>query len=114
MRSNIKMENQNITMVRGDTLSFNVEVFDENGDAITVDSADFTCKKLGSDESNVFHKSLNSGITQYDGYLAIRVAPEDTKEINVGQYFYDCQIGVDDDVFTILKGVLEIEQDVTY
>ena len=28
MRSNFKMENKNITMVRGDTLSYNVEVTD--------------------------------------------------------------------------------------
>lgn len=114
MRSNFKMENKNITMTRGDTLAFNVFVTDQKGDIIEVDSADFTCKKLGTDESNIFHKSLGAGITQFDDCLAVRVAPEDTREVNAGQYFYDMQIGFNDDIFTILKGVLEIEQDVTF
>lgn len=114
MRTNFQMENQNITMTKGDTLSFNVIVTDQDGAPITVDSADFSCKKLGIDEANIFRKQLNAGITQDEEFLTVRVAPEDTKEVEAGRYFYDCQIGVDDDIFTIMKGVLEIEQDVTY
>ena len=114
MRSNFKMENKNITMVRGDTLSFNVEVTDANGDLIEVDSAYFTCKKISTDDSNVFKKALGAGITQDEDGMTVRVAPEDTRNVNAGQYFYDMQIGVGEDIFTILKGVLEIEQDVSY
>ncbi len=114
MRTNFKMENKNITMTRGDTLAFNVFVTDADGNAITVDSADFTCKKMGTDVLNVFRKSLNAGITQDEECLTVRVAPEDTENVDAGQYFYDCQIGVNNDVFTILKGILSIEQDVTF
>lgn len=114
MRSNLKMENKNITMVRGDTLSFNVEVTDAGGDLIEIDSAYFTCKKLSTDDSNVFQKALGSGISMLDDCYVVRVAPEDTRNVNAGQYFYDMQIGVGEDIFTILKGVLEIEQDVSY
>lgn len=114
MRTNFKMEYKNITMTRGDTLSFNVEVMDANGDPMTVDSADFTCKKLGADDSNVFRKSLGTGISQLEDCLVVRVAPEDTREVEVGRYFYDLQLGVGSDIFTVMKGVLEIEQDVTF
>ena len=114
MRSNFKMENKNITMVRGDTLSFNVEVTDANGEIIEVDSAYFTCKKLATDDVNIFKKALGAGITQDEVGLIVRVAPEDTRNVSAGQYFYDMQIGVGEDIFTILKGVLEIEQDVSY
>ena len=114
MRSNFKMENKNITMVRGDTLSFNVEVTDADGEIIEVDSAYFTCKKISTDDSNVFKKALGAGITQDEDGMTVRVAPEDTRNVNAGQYFYDMQIGVGEDIFTILKGVLEIEQDVSY
>lgn len=114
MRSNFKMENKNITMTRGDTLSFNVEVTDGDGELIEVDSAYFTCKKLSTDESNIFRKALGSGITQFDDCFVVRVAPEDTRNVDAGQYFYDLQIGVGDDIFTIMKGVLEIEQDVSF
>ncbi len=114
MRANFKMEDSNITMTKGDTLSFNIFVTDSNGNAVTVDSADFTCKKLATDEVNVFRKSLNAGISQDEECLTVRVAPQDTQNVDAGLYFYDCQIGVEDDVFTILKGILTIEQDVTF
>ena len=113
-RTNFKMENENITMSRGDTLMFNVQVFDENGQAMEVDSAFFTCKKRASSQENVFQKALGSGITQSDGMLAVRVAPEDTREVDEGTYFYDMQIGVTPDVYTIKKGILSIEQDVSW
>lgn len=113
MRTNFQMQNQNITMVKGDTLAFNVQAFDDDGNPVTVDSAYMTCKKRPSDTEKVFQKSLNNGIEQSDGLMLVRVAPEDTKEVDEGEYFYDFQIGVDDDVFTLMIGVLTLEQDIT-
>ena len=114
MRTSFKMEDKNITMTKGDTLSFNIFVTDSNGNAVTVDSAYFTCKKVATDETTVFKKALGAGIEQDEDCLTVRVAPEDTEFVDAGLYFYDCQIGVDFDVFTILKGILTIEQDVTF
>lgn len=113
MRTNFQMQDQNITMVKGDTLAFNVQVFDDEGNPVTVDSAFMTCKKRPSDTEKVFQKSLNNGIEQSDGLMLVRVAPEDTQEADEGEYFYDFQIGVDDDVFTLMIGVLTLEQDIT-
>lgn len=113
-RTNFKMENKNITMVRGDTLSFNVLVNDQNGDLIEFDSAYFTCKKISTDDTNIFKKALGDGISRIDEGYVVRVAPEDTENVEAGRYFYDLEIGIEDDIFTIIKGVLEIEQDVSY
>ena len=112
MRTNFQMEYQNITMIAGDTLAFNVEVLDENGNAITVDSADMVCKKDATSSENVFHKSLGSGISQTDALMTVRVAPNDTKEVDAGRYYYAMQIGVGNDIFTLMTGVLNIEQNV--
>ena len=117
-RTNFKFLNEDkyITMTRGDTFSFGIELLDENGEAFTTDlaSAFFTCKHNHTDVANVFRKSLGDGISKIaNGQYAVRVAPADTEDIEAGKYFYDLQIGVNSDVFTILKGVLEIEQDVT-
>ena len=114
MRTNFKMEDKNITMTKGDTLSFNMTVTDQHGNAFTVDTCNFTCKKLATNETNVFKKSLGAGITQDDEIITVRVAPEDTRNVDAGEYFYDCEIGVGDDVFTLMKGILTIEQDVTF
>ena len=113
-RTNFCWQYENITMVRGDTLAFNAEIFDENGDPVTVDSAQFTCKKNPLGSETVFHKTLGSGITQSDGMLTVRIAPEDTKEADAGEYMYDFQIGIDHDIYTIKLGTLSILQDVTF
>lgn len=113
MRTNFQFQNQNITMVKGDTLAFNVEVFDEAGQPITVDSAFMTCKEIPTGEDFIFQKTLSDGITQSDGIMVVRVAPNDTKEIDAGEYFYDLQIGVGQDVFTIMIGTLSLMQNVT-
>ena len=114
MRTNFLMADQNITMIMGDTLAFNVEVTDQNGDVITVDSAYFTCKKNVTDSEKAFQKSLGSGIIQSEGLLTVRVAPEDTRSLDAGQYFYDMEIGVGSDIYTLMRGTLSIEQDVTF
>lgn len=113
MRTNFNMSDENITMVKGDTLSFNITVTDDSGEPVTVDSAYFTAKKNPADVTPAFQKSLGSGITQDDGVLTVRVAPTDTASLYEGLYFYDCQIGIDSDKYTLLRGILTLEQEVT-
>lgn len=112
MRTNFQFQDQNISMVKGDTLAFNCEVFDKNNNPMTVDSAFITCKKIPTASEYVFQKSLGDGISQENGILSVRVAPEDTAETDAGQYYYDFQIGVGDDVYTIMIGTLSLEQDI--
>lgn len=108
----IDLAKQNITFVRGDTFSFGVEI---DGLEQDLDTAFFTCKQNYTDEENAFQKSLGNGITKLaDGKYIVRVAPEDTASLKAGKYFYDFQISVNTDVFTVLYGVLELEQDVTF
>ena len=112
-RTNFKMEYENITMTKGDTVAFNCIVFDENNNPMTVDTAFFTVKKRLTGEQ-IFQKSIGDGIVQSDGMLSVRVAPEDTKEIDEGIYFYDFCIGIGQDVYTIKKGSFTVEWDATY
>lgn len=119
MRSNFSMWQEHIvtadeyiTMTKGDTLSFGLEVTDQDGDGIDLETAYFTCKKNLSEI--VFQKSLGDGITQTgDGEYVVRVAPEDTESLLADRYFYDLQLGVNGDIFTFKKGVLEIADDAT-
>ena len=110
------MEKVNLEMIRGDTLQFAVEIeFDEGPQKL--ESAYFSCKK-NYDDKAIFQKKLNDGITyrateRNKLYYVVRVAPEDTESVEPGQYYYDLQIGVNSDVFTILHGVLKIYDDVT-
>ena len=115
MLTNFHMEERYIRMIRGDTLSFGIELMDENGDpfAQDIDSAFFTCKSNLSD--TLFKKTLSDGISKADtGKYTVRVAPDDTRQAKAGKYFYDLEIGVNGDKFTIMHGVLELVQDVTF
>lgn len=101
----------NIELVKGDTLSFGME-FQEYTDGLS--SAYFSVKKNRTDKSYIFQKSLGNGITESSKTeYVIRVAPEDTENLEVGQYYYDLQISADGDVFTVLRGILNLYWPVT-
>lgn len=105
------MANKYIRMYRGDTLAFNMEIEGLQSD---LDNAYFSCKASYSEESYIFQKTLGDGITMIDtGVYFVRVAPEDTNNIEPGRYYYDLQLCVGEDVYTVLSGVLEIDHDVT-
>lgn len=105
------MADYNITMVRGDTLSFGLEI---EGLEQDLETAFFSCKSSYSAPNYAFQKSLNDGITKVDtGSYRVRVAPGDTQQLEAGTYYYDLQIGVNNDIFTILRGALAIEHEIT-
>ena len=107
----------NLEMIKGDTLSFAFEVeFDEAPQKL--EKADFTCKTNFDDDDVVFHKELEKGINfskqeRNKLFYIVRIAPEDTENLEAGMYYYDLQIELNGDVFTILNGSLKIESDVT-
>lgn len=115
MRSNFYMEDKYIRMVRGDTLSFGIEIMDETGAPFDqdLDHAYFICVSFRTDEGLIFKKTLADGINKIDtGKYSVRVAPEDTKNARVGKYFYDLAIEANGDKFTVMRGILELEQDI--
>lgn len=117
VRTNFTMEDDYIRMIRGDTLSFGLQLYDETGTPFGQDleRACFTCKSNRSDKRYLFKKTLADGISKVgEGQYAVRVAPRDTSSAKAGRYFYDLEIVVNGDTFTLMKGILELEQDVTY
>lgn len=106
--------NVKLTMTRGDTASFGMLTMLDDGTYYDVDTAFFSVR-AGYDGDLVFQKSLGDGITHVDtGTYTVRIAPEDTENIPAGQYYYDLEIGANSDIFTVLKGILDIDHDVTY
>lgn len=106
------MADANLTMIRGDTAAFGV-VYD--GTTQDLDSAYFTIKKDWSDISPIVQKSIGDGIAKADtsAYI-VRVAPDDTEVLEPGFYVYDLQLSLNNDVFTFLRGTLQIKADATY
>lgn len=106
--------NKDISTIRGTTYSFNFIVDEE------IDKAYFSCKRtMDKDDTDyLFQKTLNNGISLVDhteeGYVyVVRVAPEDTNELDAGKYFYDLKIKINGDVIPPLIGKFKIINDVT-
>ena len=103
---------QNLSMIRGDTFSFDLKLSEV--DESSIRSIFFTVKRKATDTDAVLQKSLEDGVSLLEGTIyRIRVAPEDTQGVASGKYVYDLQIGVENDIYTILMGTLQITQDVT-
>lgn len=101
---------KNIKMVAGDTVSFGFEIKGVSN----LDTAFFSCKRNYQDEYYVFQKQLGNGITAgEDGKYIVRIAPEDTENLSAGMYCYDLEVGVNNDVYTILRGDFEIVSEIT-
>ena len=109
------MNYDNLYMVKGDTFRFTIEI-----EGLTDDLTDayFSCKKNKEDTTYIFQKSLGDGITKTSEtdtskFYEIVVDPDDTDDVEEGNYFYDLQLEVDDEKFTPLLGVLKIDWDIT-
>lgn len=109
MRTNFQMADENITMVSGDTLSFNVVLKDQSGEAVTVSDASFIAQR-NYGEAPIVWKRLGQGISQTGEVLTVRLSPEDTANY-VGFLYYDFDITVNGDRFTLLRGMLQLEAD---
>ena len=108
---------RDISMVRGDTLSFGFQVTGLGG--AEPDEIYFSCKENLEDDTYIFSISLGAGIEKrsYDQATdtltyGVRVAPEFTESVAFGKYFYDLQMDINDDVLTLMKGKLSIEWEV--
>ena len=105
-----------IKHVKGDTFYCGLSVEDLGQE---LDEIYFTCRESLNDNSEIlFQCSLNDGISQVEynaendiRKYAIRVVPEKTKDLQSGTYYYDEEIRVNGDVFTIMKGKFILEQD---
>ena len=102
----------NLSMVKGDTGNITVILEGFEG---TFESAYMTVKANPADSAPiVFQKTLGNGITvQDEDELLVKVAPNDTKNLTAGVYYYDIQVGANGDIQTVALGNLDIVQDIT-
>lgn len=99
-----------LEMTKGDSFYLGCELVDFDGSTLT--AAYFTVKAQKEDDTFVFQKSLTDGITWEDETkLRVRVAPEDTENLETGWYYYGLELHANNDVSTVLKGPFHITWD---
>ena len=92
-----------VQLTKGDSLNFIFEIEETKQD---LESCFFTCVNY------VFIKSLNNGIkkvktTGNSVIYSVRVAPEDTRNLDGTEYFAELKIKIDNDVFTPFQVILK-------
>jgi hypothetical protein len=105
----------NIDMIRGDTVNIQFEV--ESDTVLDLSSNDFqitfSLKQAATDTEYVFQKHKTAVTQISENNFVLRIAPDDTEELIPGYYFYDLQLGIGDDIYTIALGMFQIIRDIT-
>lgn len=111
--------NQNIDMVRGDTLAFSFQLAGLGSRSAYEDLiVTFAVAEHYDDESIIEVISPNGiELEEYDtasdtATFSVNVAPNMTKTLDLNRYYYDLQIKDDNNVITLMRGRLTILWDV--
>ena len=81
----------NISMVRGDSESLTVRLFDDNGDQVNIVSGDtvyFTVREALGDTATILQKVITGFLS---GEAVIQINPSDTDALFFKTYVYDIQ-----------------------
>ena len=105
----------NIDTIRGDTLNIQFEI--EADTVLDLEDDDFqitfSLKQAATDNAYVFQKDKTAVVSPSPNVFILRVAPDDTVNLVPGYYYYDIQLNIADDVYTIAIGKLHLEIDIT-
>lgn len=105
----------NIDTIRGDTLNIQLEF--ESNIVLNLESEDFnitfSLKQFATAVPYVFQKDKTAVTKIDDNIFMLRIAPEDTVDLVPGYYYYDIEVKLGEDVYTVAIGRLHIEVDIT-
>lgn len=88
----MKIQDTNISMIRGDSESIKVSCKDAQGVDVPLEDGDtlyFTVKKSTNTEEKILQKIVSEFT---DGVALITIFPKDTRELKIGNYYYDIQL----------------------
>jgi len=105
----------NIDTIRGDTLNIQLEF--ESDIVLDLESEDFditfSLKQFATAVPYVFQKDKTAVTEIDDNIFMLRIAPEDTVNLVPGYYYYDIEVKLGEDVYTVAIGRMYIEVDIT-
>jgi hypothetical protein len=105
----------NIDTIRGDTLNIQLEFESDTVLDLTSEDFDitFSLKQFATAIEYVFQKDKTAVTEIGDNIFMLRIAPEDTVDLVPGFYYYDIEVKLGDDIYTVAIGRMHIEVDIT-
>ena len=104
---------KDMQIIQGDTCYLTITKLDDAGDQSDFENGEvvvFSAKKNLKQEDYDIH---SENATLIDGQMVIELTPEQTN-IALGDYYYDIQyVNLAKDVYTLVKGTLTIDWDVS-
>ena len=109
---------RDLTLVKGDTLAFAFEIKGLKGQIPS--SIVFTCKE-SIDTTNILFEITNNDTIKFKTYdeendvltYTLRIPPYISAELDLGRFYYDLELQANNDVFTLMKGRLIVDYEVT-
>lgn len=103
-------------MTRGDTSKWKFQRLDMNGDPITVraDYCWFSVKTNDMKKETVIQKTIEDMEFGEDYYYRFTINPEDTNNLQYGEYVYDVEVIQEGYKQTISKGTFTLDYEVTF
>lgn len=112
------MLKKDLIMTRGNTFKKEIKLTTKNNVEIDLENSNLT-KAYFSVKSNVnntdvvLQKKLDDGISISDNLLKVKIDPDETDSLSLGEYYYDVNITLNGDVYTPIKGKFIIDWNVT-
>lgn len=105
----------NIDLIRGDTLNIQFELESDTVISLESDSFDvaFSVKQAATDGNYTFQKGKSAVTEIGENTFIMRIAPADTENLIPGWYYYDLQLAIGSDIYTIAIGKLQLIRDIT-
>jgi len=107
------MKEKNLKIIQGDSFYLTLVKHDKEGTQVDFETGEeiaFSAKKNLNQAEYDIH---STNITLTEGKIVLALTPTDT-EVKLGTYYYDIQYKtLNNDVYTLLKGELEIVWEVT-
>ena len=111
--------NQNIDMVRGDTLAFSFQLAGLGSRSASEDLIVTFAVAEHYDDDLLIESTTEDGIAleDYDtnkdtATFSVYLAPNKTKTLDLARYYYDLQLKDDNNVITLMRGRLTLLYDV--
>ena len=106
-----------IIMPRGDIYPVRFQIYETETDLTTIDFTQIymSCKKSVNDKNVLFQKSLSSGsiVKIADGDYQFRIEPEDTNNLQFGEYVFDIELIYENEIKQTVYGTLRLSEEVT-
>ena len=107
------MKEKDLQIIQGDSFYVTLNKYDKEGDQVDFENGEEITFSARKNLNQTDYDIQSRKVTLNEGKAILYLSPVDT-EVKLGEYYYDIQYKTQNqDVYTLMKGTLEIVWEVT-